>query len=371
MLPLKDRLKALFASVDGPRDEAQFETLALEAFAWQYERNSAYAAYCARRGTTPATVSHWTSIPVVPTAAFKETELVAGERASADAVFRTSGTTRGRGRRGVHVVPDVSLYHASLLPNFRAMVLPDGLRMAMLCLLPSPDAMPESSLAHMFGVVVHRLGARGSGFFASVQDGLDIPALDAALTACVRNEEPVCLLGTSLSFVHWLDALHAVQRTHRLPTGSRLVDTGGFKGKARTIAEEELRARYAHALGLDAAHCVNEYGMTEMCSQFYDAGLRERTLRGESGPAKKHVPPGARSRVVDPETLEPVRPGEIGLLQHFDLANLGSVLAIQTEDLGVQVGDGFRLLGRAPGATPRGCSIAMDALLSAAAERRS
>jgi len=370
VLPLKDRLKALFASVDGPRDEAQFEMLALEAFAWQYERNAAYAAYCARRGCSPATVSHWTAIPAVPTAAFKETELIAGDRASADAVFRTSGTTHGRGRRGVHVVPELSLYHASLLPNFNAMVLPDGLRPPMLCLLPPPDALPDSSLAHMFGVIVHRLGARGSGFFASVRDGLDVAALDAAVAACARNDEPVCLLGTSLSFVHWLDALHATGRTHRLPAGSRLVDTGGFKGEARTIPEEELRTRYVEALGLDPAHCVNEYGMTEMCSQFYDAALRERTQRGESGPARKQIPPGVRSRVVDPETLEPVRPGEIGLLQHFDLANLGSVLAVQTEDLGVQVGDGFRLLGRAPGAMPRGCSIAMDALLSAAAERR-
>jgi hypothetical protein len=62
----------------------------------------------------------------------------------------------------------------------------------------------------------------------------------------------------------------------------------------------------------------------------------------------------------------PLPPGGIGLLQHFDVANAGSVLAIQTEDLGVQVTDGFTLLGRATGAAPRGCSIAMDELLAAA-----
>jgi hypothetical protein len=77
-------------------------------------------------------------------------------------------------------------------------------------------------------------------------------------------------------------------------------------------------------------------------------------------------PAWVRTRVVDPDTLEPVSPGSTGLLQHFDVANTGSVMAIQTEDMGVVEGEGFRLLGRATGAPPRGCSIAMDELLSAA-----
>jgi hypothetical protein len=41
-------------------------------------------------------------------------------------------------------------------------------------------------------------------------------------------------------------------------------------------------------------------------------------------------------------------------------------MAIQTEDLGEAVGDGFDVLGRAPGAEPRGCSIAVDEILSQA-----
>jgi hypothetical protein len=46
-----------------------------------------------------------------------------------------------------------------------------------------------------------------------------------------------------------------------------------------------------------------------------------------------------------------------------DLANTGSVAALQTEDLGRGVGnvdDGFEVLGRASGAEARGCSIAAD-----------
>ena len=47
----------------------------------------------------------------------------------------------------------------------------------------------------------------------------------------------------------------------------------------------------------------------------------------------------------------------MGLIRVFDLANVFSVLAIQTEDLAVRRADGFELLGRAALAEPRGCSL--------------
>jgi hypothetical protein len=61
--------------------------------------------------------------------------------------------------------------------------------------------------------------------------------------------------------------------------------------------------------------------------------------------------------VIDPETGREAREGGRGLIRIFDLANRGSVLAIQTEDVGVRRGDGFELLGRAPEAEARGCSL--------------
>jgi hypothetical protein len=46
------------------------------------------------------------------------------------------------------------------------------------------------------------------------------------------------------------------------------------------------------------------------------------------------------------------------------LANLWSVLAVQTQDLAVAIGDnGFLLLGRDPTAIARGCSRAIDAVI--------
>jgi hypothetical protein len=98
--------------------------------------------------------------------------------------------------------------------------------------------------------------------------------------------------------------------------------------------------------------------MCELASQFY-----ESTLLDEAPSSVKRVPPWVRTRVVDPETLREVPAGEEGLLIHYDLANTGSVLAVQTSDRGRSVEGGFEVFGRLPGAEGRGCSIAADALI--------
>jgi hypothetical protein len=64
--------------------------------------------------------------------------------------------------------------------------------------------------------------------------------------------------------------------------------------------------------------------------------------------------------VIDPATGDDVPDGAPGLLRVYDLANLHSVMAIQTDDIGIRSDDGsgrFQLLGRAAGAEPRGCSL--------------
>jgi hypothetical protein len=369
-LDLRARLLELFAGpFTEPLADDAFNDTALTIFRYQFERNVPFAAFCRRRDRTPARVRHWTEIPAVPTAAFREVALVAGDPAAADIVFRTSGTTRGRERRGTHFVLDRSVYHASLLPNFAGRLLPDGAPVRMLSLLPPAEELSDSSLAHMITVVMKRFGAPGSRCVASVRNGIDFDGLAAALDVAEREGAPVCLLGTSFSFVHWMDHLDATGRSFTAPAGSRLMDTGGYKGRSREVPADELRAAYVRLLGLDPDYCVNEYGMTELGSQAYDSTLFERVRQGAAGARRKFAPPWMRTRVVHPDTLEPVRAGTPGLLQHVDLANLSSVLVVQTEDLGVATDDGFAVLGRAPGATPRGCSIAMDDLLSSVRHR--
>jgi hypothetical protein len=344
---------------DAPLDDDAFERLAGAVFRRNYEAVAPYGAYCRARGITPDTLGDWRDIPAVPTAAFKELALRVDARTAR--VFRTSGTTRGRERRGEHHVVDLELYRASLRATFRAYLLPDDAELRFLSLMPPAESLPDSSLAFMIDDVVAAFGDPGSRSFADA-DGVAFGALEAAVESAVDEDRPVLLLGTSAAFVHWLDRLGERGRGWTLPAGSRLMDTGGYKGRGRAVDPAELEALYGRRLGLPAVACVNEYGMTEMLSQLYDSGLRDRHL-GRTGPRRKRGPAWVRSVAVDPETLAPLPPGETGLLRHLDLANLDSVAAIQTEDLGRVDAHGLVLEGRAAGAPPRGCSIAMDLLL--------
>jgi hypothetical protein len=106
--------------------------------------------------------------------------------------------------------------------------------------------------------------------------------------------------------------------------------------------------------------------MTELGSQFYDSVWLD-----PAGPRRKLGPPWTRVRFLDPESGEETPPGETGVVVIHDLANTGSVAAIETADLGHAIlgpdgePDGFEILGRREGAEARGCSIAADEMLAA------
>jgi hypothetical protein len=338
-------------------DDARFEALALELFAFQFAHCPPYARFCAGRGRTPARVTDWREIPAVPAGAFKEMALRSFAPERECHVFRTSGTATAR--RGALHLDTLALYEASLLPTFRRHLLPDlapGARARIRVLAPSPAEAPDSSLSHMFGVVLRALGDDSSG--VDVANGaLRADALLAALERAAADATPVALCGTAFAFVHLLDALAARGARLALPGGSRVMETGGFKGRARELPRGALYAAFEEALGVPSERVVNQYGMTELGSQWYDSVLCQ-----PGAPRRKLGPPWARVRLVDPESGEPVAAGAV---QIVDLANTGSVLALRTADLGRAVSDGFEVLGRARGAEARGCSIAADEMLGA------
>jgi phenylacetate-coenzyme A ligase PaaK-like adenylate-forming protein len=180
-----------------------------------------------------------------------------------------------------------------------------------------------------------------------------------------ESGESVLLLGTALSLLH---AVRSLERTaaEPLPMGSRVMETGGFKGTGREIGRAELYDRIARATGVPPARIVSEYGMTELLSQLYTPVLSE----GTSDPVVHVAPPWLVVRALEPMTLEELPEGEAGLLVFYDLANAGSVSHVLTEDIGSVVAGRVRLHGRVRGAEPRGCSRAMDELMSSAGARR-
>jgi len=329
-----------------------FAAWALRVFAHQFERNAPYRAFCERRGVTPATVARWDDVPAVPAAAFRRADLGCAPPA---AVFRSSGTT-DPSARAHHAVPRLSLYRTAALASFARFVLPDGFRLPAAFLLPPPALRPDSSLVQMCAWVGDAL-CTGADWLGSAR-GLDVDGALARVADAQTRGEAVLVAGATAAFAELFDACRARGLAFRLPPPSRVMDTGGAKGLARPLSRPAFLRECWSLLGVAGYYCVNEYGMTELCSQRYDGVLHDRFSGRSLAPRRLVAPPWLRTRVLDPDTLAPVAAGGTGLLCHHDLANAGSVSVVLTEDLGRTAGeDGIEVVGRVTGAPPRGCGL--------------
>jgi hypothetical protein len=347
-------------------DDDSFGALSLELFRIQVASNPCYRRLIEYSKVDPDAVDSWRAIPCVPTAAFKELDLTSLPAESRTHVFRSSGTTQESRGKHYHFDESLALYEKSLLEWFRFHLCGGtGKRRAgSLCIMtPSASSVAESSLIHMFDVV-RRAGRFGSSEFygAVTTDGgwvLQVERMIQALGEWCRAGEPVLLVGTAFNFVQLLDGLAEQGERLSLPSGSRLLETGGYKGRARELSKEELYEELGKALGVSSDQIVSEYGMSELSSQAYDH--RFGTELDSSVSRYFRFAPWARVQVVSPETGLEVGIGEAGLIQVFDLTNVWSVMAIQTEDLGVRRDGGVELLGRAEMAEAKGCSLMPEA----------
>ncbi len=332
---------------------AEVASLALEAWAWQRGHNPSLdrVARAFLGAREPARVEE---IPGVPTEVFKMARVACFAPTRDARVFLTSGTTGEA--RGRHPFADTSLYAAACVATARRLLLPAGRYRCVFVAESEADA-PGSSLSFMLARFAETWDPDGSAarpFFVRA-GAVDVPGVYEAAREAVDAGFPVALLGTSFGLVHLLDGLRTAPPVP-LPPGSVAMLTGGFKGRSREVPPAELADGLRAAFGPDF-RLVHEYGMTELSSQAYAPSLPNGT------PGLYQSPPWMRLDVVDPVSLLPVGAGEVGLVRVLDLANLGSALVVQTSDLGRVHPDGLELLGRAPGATPRGCARAMDALL--------
>jgi len=343
---LENRIHA--AMERGDLDEAAFGELALEIYRFQRRRNLAYGRYCEHLGAPP-NLRDWRAIPALPQSVFKQAAIRAFAQALTVKTFRTSGTT-GEGF-GSHHFASLRLYDAAILHGWDSLALP---MLPQIILTPSPADAQHSSLSHLMAVLKTRAADGEQHWCIGAGGILEKEKPGVLLERYLEESQPVLLLGTALAFLHFFESPGA--RKFTLPADSYAMETGGYKGSGRSLDKSELYALFEKHLGLAPENVVNEYGMTELSSQFYTRGL-----------SKPHRGPGwTRALVIDPATGREVAVGEMGTLRIFDLANLGSVLAIQTRDVAIRsVKGGFILLGRDPAALPRGCSRSADEMLSA------
>jgi hypothetical protein len=306
--------------------EGSFEDLILAAHAMQRVSCAPYGAYCASFEKPTS----WREIPAIPLAAFRDAAIRSFPAVETIRSFQTSGTT-GEGY-GEHHFRTLELYRSAALGGWKRAGLPMG---NAFCLMPSPEESQHSSLSCMAG-------------WLAPKDRFFLGDWDRLAEALSRQEKALVLFGTALAFLDVFEWLG--NRAIRLPAGSVAVETGGYKGTNRSLPKPELYALFQKHLGLGADDIRNEYGMTELSSQFYSRGLGNPHRGG----------PWVRALVINPENGTECAEDETGILRIFDLANVGSCCALQTRDLAVRRGADFELIGRDPAALPRGCSRAVD-----------
>jgi hypothetical protein len=313
-----------------------FDDAALALFEYQYANNAPYKRLCDGVGRTPANTDTWTAIPAAPAQAFRIYDLTCVPTELCRAVFHSSGTTAAQSSRHWMSKDALELYELSLRTHYHSVFTFDY---PIWAVMPSPSEAPHSSLSHM-------LGALSAQKFS----GDDLNSIQHAISLNSTDGPPIALFGTAFGLVELLTLGANVPYV-----GSRVIETGGFKGRTKELSRTEFYALLREGFAIDDASCYSEYGMCEMASQFYS--------QGEHGMLKG--PHWCRTQVIDPATGEEALAGHEGLLRHFDLANLNSVCALQTQDRGFADRYGsFRILGRATDAELRGCSLTAEELWS-------
>jgi len=327
------------------RDEKRFNQLALREFELQYHTIEPYRNYCKKKGVSPESVDHWEKIPAVPSLAFKKFIMASFPIEKAEHAYFTSGTTdparKGKICRDKGAVDLINAANGLLTRQY---IFPDVERMKILLMTPSPRMAPGMGMAIGLERVRTEFGTPESTYLITPL-GLSVELLLKSLIEAERSGEPLALIGSTAGFIYFFKACERDSISFKLPHGSRVCDGGGYMGQFGECSREEYLEKCLQILGVKEHYCINVLGMGEISTNFFDNVLGDY-LSGKTGKRYKVIPPWTKTVVVDINNLEKLPKGETGLLKHYDLINRSMVFAVQTDNLGFEMEDGFEIVGR-------------------------
>ena len=311
--------------------KTEYERLALDIYAYQFEHNAVYRFFCQQLkgpGFNPVDLYE---IPYLPISFFKSHRVVTGQQ-PIERIFESSGT--GESPRSKHFIQSEALYRRSFMQGFNA-VYGNPSDYVIMALLPSYLERQNASLVYMVDTLIQASGHSKSGFYLN-----DLTGLAKQLHNLQLSGEQVLLFGVSF-------ALLDLAEQHPMPLPHvTLIETGGMKGRRREWIRQELHDYLADRFPGVRIH--SEYGMTELLSQAYAI---------EDG--RFTCPPWMNisiREIEDPLTARII--GKTGGVNIMDLANLYSCAFIATDDLGRKHEDGsFEILGRFDHSDIRGCNL--------------
>ncbi len=316
---------------------ASFEASALQLFAYQYEHNQTYQAFCKALRVEPASVRSLQQIPFLPIQFFKSAPIRTGDFV-AQKTFESSGTTGSINSR--HEVKDLGIYENSFRTAFK-MFYGDVKKYCILGLLPSYLERGHSSLVYMVNDLITQSGHSNSGFYL-----YDLEKLHNTLTENEQHNVSTLLIGVTYALLDFAEQ-YPMPLRHCI-----VMETGGMKGRREELTRAEVHAQLQTAFELPAVH--SEYGMTELLSQAYSQGQgifqcppwMKVVVRAEDDPLDvQQAPPAGKAYAA-------------GVINIIDLANVHSCAFIATDDVAKLYADGsFEVLGRLDNSDLRGCGL--------------
>jgi len=343
---LEEQITAFVDKGLGYRDEEEFNSLAVEEFTYQYFANDVYRNLCESKGASPQNVSAWQDIPPLPTDAFKQYVIASFPLSETELSLLTSGTTnpdaRGKIYRDRVSLEIIKKCNYMLTKEF---LFPDVEKMRMLLMVPSPKVAPGMPMAYGLELAREAFGTDDSAYYISPR-GLAVDELIAALGQAQDNNEPVCVMGATSGFVYFFNNCRERGLKFTLPEGSRVCDGGGYQGTFGECSREQYYTQVEEFFRVPRFMCVNTLGMGESGTNYFDNVLRDH-CRGKTADERYKVDlPWTRTVVVGVRTGKRMPKGELGLIRHYDLTNLATVLAVQTDNIGYETENGFEILGR-------------------------
>lgn len=329
-------------------DEERFGKIALDLYNLHREHNEVYERY------SIGELSDWRQIPLMPISEFKKHNVginLSDKIPFPGVEFHSSGTTQGD--KSKHRMYDTETYRASIAAGFKQSVHPTSYpRFRVILLTPK---LPNSSLYYMMSYVSELFDYRG---IRDEFDGLtDSYRVNELLNSLKDEKEPVLFFGTSLAFYDLMGTIKTLKDASpmKLPEGSMMIETGGWKGRDIKITPWDLTTKVSLFFDISFDNCIREYSMSEISSQLWAAG-------NDPGDVSYYWPQWLSVRLVDPLSQTEMPHGQSGIISFVDLANVWSCPFILTEDMGhlYTDGNGFSSLvleGRAVNAPEKGCSL--------------
>jgi phenylacetate-coenzyme A ligase PaaK-like adenylate-forming protein len=313
-------------------DIDSYADLALELFNYQVINNPVYREYVKGIDVNPRKIERTEDIPFLPISVFKHRN-VKTDNWKEEMIFRSSGTTGMKTSK--HYIEDLEFYNEVTESIFKHFYR-DPKGYVILALLPSYLERDHSSLIYMVDNLINLTNSEDSGFYLSNLEELN----DKIIELISSSTKKVMLWGVTFALLDYAE---------KYPMDLKetiIIETGGMKGRGEELVRAEVHEILRQKFNLD--NIQSEYGMTELLSQAY--ALKDGVYQCPSW-----------MRVFVREINDPFclcEPGQQGVINIIDLANIHSCAFIATEDLGRVYKDGsFEVLGRLDNADMRGCNL--------------